>query len=363
MAGASEDRVEKQERVARVRRELGGEPLLLTSHEAVSWYLDGARTHVSLAGPPVLAVLASDAGDTLFVADNEADRLIAEELLPEDAERVIRVPWWTPPSIAAAEHAAVPEADVAAALRAARARLLPGERGRYRALGRETAEALTDVLGVVDPAESERMVAAEVSAALVTRGIDPLVVLVAGAARQGFRHPLPTAGVLGDRVMVVVCGRKNGLIANATRWIGEPVDDEPLWGVERAFLDASVPGARLSDAFAAGTAAYARFGFDADEWRRHHQGGPTGYAGRDPRATASTDDVIVEHQAFAWNPTAPGVKVEDTMLLAPEGWEVLTVDDRWPSVDYEGLRRPLARPYGGTGEAGADADAEAFVRC
>jgi len=349
MAGASEDRVEKQERVARVRREIGGEPLLLTSHEAVSWYLDGVRTHVSSAGPPVLAVRAADAGDTLFVADNEADRLIAEELLPEDAERVIRVPWWIPPSIAAAEHAAVAEAETAALVRAARARLLPGERGRYRALGRETAEALTDVLGVVGPQESERGVAAAVSAALVTRGIDPLVVLVAGAARQGFRHPLPTAGVLGERAMVVVCGRRNGLIANATRWIGEAVDDEPLLAIERAFLDATVPGARLSDAFAAGAAAYTRFGFDADEWRRHHQGGPTGYAGRDPRATAATDDVIVEHQAFAWNPTAPGLKVEDTMLLAPEGWEVLTIDDRWPSVEYHGMQRPISRPYGGAG--------------
>ncbi|WP_372969563.1 M24 family metallopeptidase [Microbacterium sp.] len=347
MAGASEDRVEKQERVARVRRELGGEPLLLTSHEAVSWYLDGVRTHVSSAGPPVLAVRASNDGDALFVADNEADRLIAEELLPEDAERVIRVPWWIPPSIAAAEQPAVAEAEAAVPLRAARARLLPGERGRYRALGRETAEALTDVLGGAGPAESERAVAAGVSAALVARGIDPLVVLVAGAARQAFRHPLPTSGVLGARAMVVVCGRRDGLIANATRWVGEPVDEEPLLGVERAFLDASAPGARLSDAFAAGTAAYARFGFDADEWRRHHQGGPTGYAGRDPRATASTDDVTVEHQAFAWNPTAPGLKVEDTMLLAPEGWEVLTVDDRWPSVEYEDLQRPITRPYGG----------------
>ena len=347
MAGASEDRVEKQERVARVRRELGGEPLLLTSHEAVSWYLDGVRTHVSSAGPPVLAVRASNDGDALFVADNEADRLIAEELLPEDAERVIRVPWWIPPSIAAAEQPAVAEAEAAVPLRAARARLLPGERGRYRALGRETAEALTDVLGGAGPAESERAVAAGVSAALVARGIDPIVVLVAGAARQAFRHPLPTSGVLGARAMVVVCGRRDGLIANATRWVGEPVDEEPLLGVERAFLDASAPGARLSDAFAAGTAAYARFGFDADEWRRHHQGGPTGYAGRDPRATASTDDVTVEHQAFAWNPTAPGLKVEDTMLLAPEGWEVLTVDDRWPSVEYEDLQRPITRPYGG----------------
>lgn len=345
MVGASEDRIEKQDRVARVRTEFGGMPLILTSHEAVSWYLEGVRTHVSLAGAPVLAVRAAADGDVLFVADNEADRMIAEELLPEDAERVVRVPWWTSPAVASAEMAGVAEADAATQLRAARARMLPAERARYRSLGRETAETLTDVLARVSPSQRERAVAAVAAAELIARGIDPLVVLVAGAERGGFRHPLPTAGVLGERAMVVVCGRRDGLIANATRWVGASVDEEPILGVERAFLDASAPGARLDEAFAAGTAAYARFGFDADEWQHHHQGGPTGYAGRDPRATASTADLLVENQAFAWNPTGPGRKVEDTMLRTDDGWEVLTVDERWPSVEYEGLRRPVARAY------------------
>lgn len=342
VVGSYLDRIEKQQRIARVRESAGG-PLLLTSHESIAWYLEGVRTHVSLAGPPVLAVRADVDGDTLYVADNEADRLIAEELLPEDAERVVRVPWWIPP--AAAAEPAIAETEVGAALRAARAGMLPAEVGRYRLIAGETAEALTEALTVAHPAQTERETASAVSAALAARGIDPLVVLVAGSERSGFRHPLPTSGRLGDRAMVVVCGRRHGLIANATRWIGESVDDEPILAVEHAFFEASMPGRRLDDAFAAGCAAYGRAGFDADEWQRHHQGGPTGYAGRDPRATASTADLLVENQAFAWNPTAPGVKIEDTVLRTAEGWEVLTIDDRWPSVEYEGMLRPATRPY------------------
>lgn len=138
----------------------------------MSWYLEGARTHVSLAGPPVLAVRAETHGDVLFVAANEADRLIAEELLPEDAERVVRVPWWIPPSVAAAERSGVPESQVAAELRAARARMLPAETERYRVLGRETAETLTDVLGRVGSDQTERAVAAVVAAEFIARGID-----------------------------------------------------------------------------------------------------------------------------------------------------------------------------------------------
>ncbi|WP_406246743.1 M24 family metallopeptidase [Microbacterium sp. M] len=345
MVGSTRDREVKQDRLARVRTAAGG-PLVLTSHEAVSWYLDGVRTHVSLAGPPVLAVRVEDAGDILFVAANEADRQIAEELLPADAERIVRVPWQTPPAEAAlAAGPGIPESVVAAELRAARASLLPGERDRYRALGRDAAEVLTDVLSRATPDDTEQSVAASVAAGLVARGIDPLVILVAGVSRLAFRHPLPTGALLSERAMIVVCGRRHGLIANITRWVGADAEDERILAVERAFLDASVPGRPLAEVFAAGTAGYAAHGFDADEWQRHHQGGPTGYAGRDPRATPATTDALAEWQAFAWNPTAPGVKVEDTLLRTPEGWEVLTVDERWPTIVVDGLDRPVALPY------------------
>ncbi|NKF31961.1 peptidase M24, partial [Pseudomonas sp. BGM005] len=124
-------------------------------------------------------------GDTLFVADNEADRLIAEELLPSDAARIVRVPWWIPPAVAAAEDAgsasAVGEVAVAGGLRAARAPMLSAEISRDRTLGRDVARAVTDaVVGGVGPEQSEREAASLVAAGLVSRGIDPLVVLVTG---------------------------------------------------------------------------------------------------------------------------------------------------------------------------------------
>lgn len=330
-----------------IRDSAGADAVLLTSHEALSWYLDGVRTHVSLAGPPVLAVRVSDQGDTLYVAANEADRLIEEELAPGDVDRVIRVPWLTPPVEAAiAAGPALPESEIAAELRAARASLLPGETERYRALGQGAAEAMTDAAAALHEGTTERQAAAALAERLVARGIDPLVILVAGRDRLAHRHPLPTDKPLGDRAMLVVCGRRHGLIANATRWVGAPgPDDDRIFEVEAAYLAATVPGARLNDVFGAGTTGYAAAGFDADEWQRHHQGGPTGYAGRDPRATPATTDLVQAGQAFAWNPSAPGAKVEDTVLRTDTGFEVLTLDPRWPTVTHAGLPRPIARPF------------------
>ncbi len=346
MPPSAADRLLKQQRLAAVRGD--GPALLLTSHEAIAWYLDGVRTHVSLAGPPVLAVRAAADGDTLYVAANEADRLIAEELLPDDAARIVAVPWQTPPAVAAAAAGPhIAESEIVSALRAARASLLPAEVDRYRALGRETAEALTDVAGFLTPASTERETAAALAGALVARGIDALVILVAGAGRLAHRHPLPTTEPLGARAMLVVCGRRHGLIANATRWVGDAgADDARILEVEAGYFAATRPGARLNETFAAGCAAYAAAGFDAEEWRRHHQGGPTGYAGRDPRATAETMDAVVSHHAFAWNPSAPGAKVEDTVLVTDAGVEVLTLDPRWPATSHAGLPRPAARPFG-----------------
>lgn len=349
-----DDRLAKRDRLAAVRAAAGAPAVLLTSHEAIAWYLDGVRTHVSLAGPPVLAVRAADDGDTLYVAANEADRLVAEEVLPADAERIVRVPWQTPPAVAAAGAGpAATEQELAGPLRAARTPLLPAETSRYRALGAETAAAMTDAAGILTPRDTERDAAAALSTQLLRRGIHPLVVLVAGRSRLRHRHPLPTDAPLGDRAMLVVCGRRHGLIANATRWVGEPgADDARILEVEAAFLAASRPDARLDEVFAAGCGAYGAAGFAPDEWQRHHQGGPTGYAGRDPRATSETTDVVTAAHAFAWNPSAwtdsgGASKVEDTVLVGLEGIEVLTVDPRWPAMEHAGLARPAARPFDG----------------
>jgi Xaa-Pro aminopeptidase len=344
------DRAIKRARMLDLLDRHGAASIVLRSHTAVSWYLDGARTHVSLAGDPIAAVVVRRDGDELRVFANEADRLLDEELGSRERLDLVRVPWHE--TLAAPGLAELEEADVAADLRAARASLLPGELGRYRRLCREVAEVLTDAATAAAPTMTERRLAARLAGALADRGIDPIVTLVAGRSRLAHRHPLPTVAPIGGRAMLVVCGRRHGLIANATRWVrfgaglaGEADAMRRILEVEAEVFAATRPGAALGDVFAAGVAAYARHGFDADEWRRHHQGGAAGYAGRDPRAVPGIADLVHEGQAFAWNPTAPGAKVEDTVLAGAAagagGIEVLTLDPRWPTASVAGRARPI----------------------
>ena len=344
------DRAVKRARLLELLDRHGAERIVLTSAAALGWYLDGARSHVSLAAPPIVATVVDRAGDTVLATDNEVDRLIGEEL-PSGVD--VRVVPWDQPLPLPSAAGTLNEDDVAAELRRLRVPLLPAETARFAALGAETASALTRVLGRARPQHRELDVAAELSAEIVRLGAEPLVVLVGGGSRTGVRHPLPTSAPLGRRVLVVVCARRHGLIVNVSRSVAftPPTAAEEdarrrILGVEAAYLDATVPGTTLAAVFRAGCRAYGTHGFDPDEWRRHHQGGVAGYAGRDPRATDVTDDPIRIGQAFAWNPTGDGAKVEDTVLLTEHGLQVLTLDPAWPTVSYGGRRRPdLLRPY------------------
>ena len=81
------DRAVKRRRVLDVLDGRGADSVVLRSHTAVAWYLDGARTHVSLAGDPIAAVVVRRDGDELRVFDNEADRLARRGARPSTASR------------------------------------------------------------------------------------------------------------------------------------------------------------------------------------------------------------------------------------------------------------------------------------
>jgi hypothetical protein len=345
------DRDIKRRRVLDLLDAKGRDSLLLTTHTALTWYLDGSRVHVSLAGDPIAAMLVDRDGDHLVTFSNEAGRMAAEEL-PAGVS-VHPVPWYGNLHEAAAavgsssNSVPLPEAEVAAELRAARQLLLPGESARYARLGAELAGIMTDVLSAARPDTTEFELVSALAGRVVAAGAEPLVLLCNGSSRSTFRHPLATHSPLGRRAMAVVCARRDGLVANTTRWVRfdagtpEELDAEArIAAVEADIFDATVPGARLDRIFAEIKAAYARHGFGVDQWKHHHQGGPAGYAGRDPRVTAGATDTVVPNQPFTWNPSGPGVKIEDTVQLTESGMTVLTLDGRWPATTVNGLKRP-----------------------
>jgi antitoxin VapB len=220
---------------------------------------------------------------------------------------------------------------IASALAATR-RVLHGEAiERLRAIGADLTEALAEVAAALAPGMTEHEAAGELAAACRARGLVPTVLLAATHERIArHRHPLPTGAPLAGRAMIVASAQRGGLYANLTRiaWLDDPdpevarrqaACDEIL---ARMRIEATRPGRTLADAFDDVRRLYAETGFP-DEWRRHHQGGITGYASREVIATPHTDVEIVAGQAFAWNPSVTGAKAEETFVLAEAGAEVV----------------------------------------
>ena len=369
MTGGAARAPEPVQRLAALVAGRGTTSVVLQEQASLSWLL-GARSHVprtlDTACFDAVVVLGDDGAPTaveVVVNAVEAARLQDVELVAAadrlDAAGVeLRwtvVPWWV------ARGDALPSGRGVLADRAGGGRAVLGD--DFRRLRRVLdARQQQTLAGVCADAQrltgqvvrslsadlTEHEAAGRVVGALEAAGMDVVAMFVAGADRMArHRHPLPTGARLGGRCMVACCARRDGAVASVTRIVSfGPLPEQDraryaaLLEVEQAFLDASTVGARLGEAFAAGAGAYARRGFDAQEWHRHHQGGPSGWAPRELLAHHGSEQTLDAGSVVAWNPSGHGWKVEDTWLVDRDGPRVLATDTAWPHVVVGGRSRP-----------------------
>jgi Xaa-Pro aminopeptidase len=238
--------------------------------------------------------------------------------------------------------------ETAPALDEVRRELCDEELDRYRRAAGEAADAMRATLGFLSRESSEREAAAELARQAQLRDFFSPVILVAGEGRQRVhRHPLPTRARLGRHALLAITAEREGLHVSLTRLVsfGPPPEElarlVPLCAeVDAAFLAASRPGATLGEVFGAGANAYAEVGFP-EEWRHHHQGGLTGYRGREVFGTPGERAGVPARAALAWNPSiAGGAKSEDTILVTADGLEVITRTPDLGELETSGLPRP-----------------------
>ena len=105
--------------------------------------------------------------------------------------------------------------------------------------------------------------------------------------------------------MLVLCGRRSGLVCSITRLVHFGTLSEDLHHrvsataqVNATLIAGSRPERRLSDVLAEAQRSYANVGFPT-EWQQHHQGGIAGYEPREILATPTSTEVIVEGQVVS----------------------------------------------------------------
>lgn len=348
---------EVEQKLALLRAALvqaGARAVRLRGSDWFAWATAGGSNVVLLTAETGVADVLVTADDAVILTDDiELERLRNEEVPPGFTFHA--APWdqiemrdtyvrgLADDAAVLSDRPQQGELALPAALRARRLVLGPAEQARYRILGREAAEAMSEVMRRARPEWTEFELAGAGAEALWRRGIEPALVLTAGARRlPQYRHATPSHAVLGDRAMMVFCARRHGLYANLTRFVvfgAAPSAEHDLTAVEATGLAAIKPGGSLSAVYHALAQAY-QHADRGDAMREHHQGGITGYASREIVATATTATELQEGMAFAFNPSFQGIKIEDTFLLGPNGLENLTVDPAWPSVEVQGRGRP-----------------------
>jgi Xaa-Pro aminopeptidase len=333
--------------------------LYLRRISSFAWATCGADSYINTAATEGAASLFITREYRYLLTNNiEAPRLEQEFGLADQGWEFLVSPWTEPQrelnkliaekSIAA--DVALPGAiDVSGEVARLRSGLTEMEGERFRLLGKLCAEAMVSALQAVRPGMSEYQIAATVSNETLARGVLPIVNLVATDERvYRYRHPLPTDKKLEKYAMLVLCGRKWGLVGSITRLVHfGPVPEDlrerilATAQVNAALIEATQPGRSLGEIFAQEQKTYTRLGYP-DESQKHHQGGMTGYEPREFLATPGSQEMVAEGLAFAWNPSITGAKVEDTILVGAAGNEIITLTPSLPATTINGIHCALA---------------------
>ena len=327
------------------------EGVLLSLHENVAWATAGqVDMRIAIPAPTgAAAVFVRKDGSGFYITTkNEAPRMNDEEFGKLPFEPVI-VPWQEANFAKAARGLAAAgtigadthEADCTLiSLAGLRSQLQPTEIERYRLLGGMTARAVEEVALHLEPGVTEEEMSAMAASLLIQKAILPSVLLMAVDDRiLKYKHALPRGKRLQRFGMVNLCARKWGLVISMTRFVHfDPMPQNLAKGfdaaakVNAALLHSTRAGATARQLYAVAKDAYAAAGFPGEE-DLHHQGGATGYGEREWIATPNGAEIVVNRQAFAWNPSARGGKAEDTVVLQDGVIEYLTETTMFPVVE------------------------------
>jgi Xaa-Pro aminopeptidase len=337
------------------------EAILLQRVSSVAWATGGATAYVNTASNKAECALLVTATDQQLITNNiEAPRLEEEERLQVQGWDFQVSPWFDMESafqgltqgLKLGTDINFPGAqDLSSEIARLRANLSPEEGNRFRMLGQLCSQAMDATARSIHPGQTEYEIAGLLAREAGSRGVQVTVNLIATDERIfTYRHPLPTNKKLEHYLMIVLCGRRWGLVCSLTRLVhfGKLPDEIHRKAQAVAYVDATMiaatrPGQTLGQVFTSAQQAYAAVGY-ADEWKLHHQGGPAGYEPRECIATPGSKETINSGQVYAWNPSISGTKSEDSVLISQEGFEILTGIPGWPTMKIELADQIIKRP-------------------
>jgi Xaa-Pro aminopeptidase len=336
----------KHAKVAVLLKEIGCDGLLAVEPENFAWLTGGAASRGILDPKETPGVYFNAEGRWVLSSNVDSQRLFDEEV-DGLGFQLKEWPWhWGRAQLLAdlcqGKRVAfdLPLTDapsLAEPLRQLRRSVSSFELACYRALGLILSHALEATCRNVQPGETEREAAGQLSHRLIHRGCQPLYVGVCADGRSRvYRQCGYTSTAIRSHVVLTATARKYGLCATASRSVifnngelGFRKEHDVACRAAALYTASSWPEAMPREIFNTAKRVYKLSGAE-HEWMLAPQGHVTGRAVVELPLTTTTEELLQPNWALTWRGSCGAAMCCDTVLITAEGPLILTPTESWP---------------------------------
>jgi Xaa-Pro aminopeptidase len=354
----------KHERIREFLDTTGNDAVLLGMADSVAWFTSGGDLGQDLSSDRSAILLFINRTSRAVIGDNVQSSRVFEEELAGLGFQLKEQPWYDDPCRVVMElchnrriatdlsiNASLLIQREGEALRKLRRQLTQMERQRLRELGRTLTVAVEATCRNFVRGEREADVAGHLAHRLIREGVVPVDLRVASDDRmERFRQPTFKASPIRQRATIAVTGRRHGLCASVTRTVAfGKVDDEfqehhaLATMIDATCIFFSRPGQTVSDVFRRARRIYEKFRHP-HEWTLDYQGYLTGYSPREALLRPDSPLTLETNMALRWRPSVVAARIEDTVVVDPRGFEIVTAPQNWPMYDVAVKGFVIPRP-------------------
>lgn len=338
----------KQAQIASLLQEVGAEGLLVLDPDNFTWLTSGGAARGAL-DPAEMPGLYLNADQRWLLSSNVDSQRLFDEELNGLGFQLKEWPWhWGREQMLAdlcRNRTVVCDMPFEAAKQVIRDRLCllrrrmsTYEQACLAAVGQLVSHALEATCRHLQPGDTEREAAGQLSHRLLHRGATPVRIEAAadGRSRQ-YRQGGFTGTHVREYAVLTVTARKYGLCATASRSVcfGSPEpqlarEHDTACKVSATYLASSWPDAVPREVLGLGRRVYLLTDSE-HEWRLAPQGHVTGRSPVELALLPKTEDVIQAGWVVTWNARVGAASSCDTFLVAENGPLVVTPTEFWPS--------------------------------
>ena len=339
----------KQARVAEFLDREGLDALQIETPANFAWFTSGGSCSRPGSTSPIAALFITANARVVVCHNSETSQLFDYEL-PGLGFQLKERAWTEPlPEIltdlcrgrrVGSDRCFPKTVNVADSIRQLRTPLTPFECSRIRTLGRNVVHAVEATARSLKAGRIEAEIAGEMAHRMIKHQITPLrLQILADARGRRYRHWHYDDTPVRRWCTLLAIGSRWGLCVGVSRTVAfAQLDTLTIASMQQATM-LTATAARFSECGwkFADTMDRVRRIYEkveaAEEWRQAALGGVIGYDPDEDLLLPKSDYLIQPQTALFYHPTVGPAVAAETILTAPDGFEILTPPENWPTIE------------------------------